>query len=120
MVFFFWTGWGFLVPAFALGGAVISALVTRASGLDPAAAAWMGPLIGGIAAGAGLYVATRRIEEGSGYVYYDAENDCPAVIDENAGTFWGAPMKAWAVILPVIGVLFAIAGAAGLDGAAGG
>ncbi|NEX94051.1 hypothetical protein [Caulobacter sp. 17J65-9] len=110
-----WSRWGILVPAFAVGGAVVSALVSRQTGIDPHAAAWLGPLAGGLAAGGGLYLATRKIEDGSGYVYYDAQNDCPVVVDESPGTFWGAPMKAWAVILPLLGVLFAILAAAGVD-----
>jgi hypothetical protein len=107
-VFVWWSRWGTLVPVFSLVGQLAALLMGRVAA--PGALGVLQGLVFAAIAGGGLFIAHRRIQEGSGYVEYDAENDQPVVYAQSSGAWMFIPMIGWAVIFTVAGLAFALIG----------
>ncbi|MBX7247928.1 MAG: hypothetical protein K1X35_02640 [Caulobacteraceae bacterium] len=102
-------GWGVLVPVVVVFAIFAALLIGRAFHIQPQDAVAFRVAVAGLTSGAILWFVDHRIREGSGYVSYDAETDQPVVEDEDTSPFFGFPMQMWAIALPVIGLILAVA-----------
>lgn len=108
-----WSGWGFVVPLFAVVGGFLGmtfGVALEPLGLNQNLAMSFGITLGEIAAGFAVFFIARYIESRPGREFIDAATNERIHVGKSAGSFFFIPTRFWAFILPALGLAFAVVG----------
>lgn len=103
-----WSGWGFLVIFFFLGGCIIGIPVGAMFPADPDASAAATVITGGLVAGLASFLFARKIEGGEGRALIDEATGQRIVVRRSAGSLFFIPTRYWAYVAPVLAILLGV------------
>ena len=89
-----WTGWGAMVPLSVIAAMLLTHMIGLASGVSADVGAPWATAAGGLMAGAGIHLLSRRAER-----FADGQG---------AGTFFFLPTRHWRFIVPAMTLLMAL------------
>lgn len=103
-----WSGWGFLVIFFFLGGCVVGIPVGALFPDDPDASLAATLITAGLIAGLASFLFARKIEGGEGRAFIDEATGQRIVVKRSAGSLFFIPTRYWAYVAPVATIALAV------------
>jgi len=106
MIFFFWSGWGFLVPVIWIGFFVLTqAGLNAVIGPNTYESAEWPKLLAGILSAVTIWFVGKRVNGEPGRTLIDKKTGHEFVFKPRS-TFFFIPMEYWAVAVAVLAVIF--------------
>ena len=103
-----WSGWGFLVVFFFLGGCLLGIPVGALFPDNPDASIAATLITGGLIAGLASFLFARKIEGGEGRAFIDEATGQRIVVKRSAGSLFFIPTRYWAYVAPVLAIVLAV------------
>lgn len=101
-----WSGWGILVPLYAVIGMVVGVASTSAFGVPSPWDGAIGFTLAGAVAAAATFFTARKLDAREGRVLLDERTGQRVLLKPSAGSFFFIPTRYWTWILGGAGVIF--------------